>query len=154
GNGIFCFRSTDNGNTFGPTGGTLITTGSQGAFVTVGPDHSVYVFWWTPTALLMRKSTNQGLSFGAPVTVVSGLTPPGANGDLGLTGLRQGTATFASFRSTSSPPAAVNPVSGHLYVTFNDNPAGTDKADVYLVTSADGGATWGARVRVNDDATT
>src|SRR6266508_6160315 len=33
GNGIYFFRSTDNGNTFGPSGGTLITPGAQGAFV-------------------------------------------------------------------------------------------------------------------------
>ncbi len=48
----------------------------------------------------------------------------------------------------------MNPVSGDLYVTFPDNPAGADKADVYLVTSSDGGATWSPRVRVNDDTTT
>ena len=39
-------------------------------------------------------------------------------------------------------------------VTFNDNPAGTDKADVYLTISTDGGATWSARTKVNDDITT
>ncbi|MCB0295949.1 MAG: exo-alpha-sialidase, partial [Calditrichaeota bacterium] len=78
----------------------------------------------------------------------------GVNGDLALTGLRQGTASYSGFRSNEFPHVAVNPVSGHLYVTYNNNPAGTDKADVYLVISADGGATWSAPVRVNDDATT
>jgi hypothetical protein len=151
--GIYMFRSTDHGSTFGPTGGTLIVTGQQGAFVTVGPDHAVYALWWNGATIQMRKSTDQGVIFGAPVTVASGLTG-GTNGDLGLTGIRQGTSTPASFRSNSFPHAAVNPVSGHLYVVFNDNPAGADKGDIYLVTSTDGGATWSARVRVNDDATT
>src|SRR5215831_3121967 len=153
GNGIYFFRSTDNGATFGPSGGTLITPGAQGAFVAVGPDHSVYAFWYAGPTLQMRKSTDQGLTFGAPVTVASGLVG-GPNGDLGLTGIRQGTATPAGFRSNEFPHAAVNPVNGNIYVTFANNPPGVDKADVFVVQSTDGGATWGGPVRVNDDATT
>src|SRR5262249_24083088 len=38
GPGIYLFRSTDHGATFGPTNGTQITPGAQGAFVAVGPD--------------------------------------------------------------------------------------------------------------------
>src|SRR5262249_43321607 len=152
-NGIYFFRSTDNGATFGPSGGTLITPGFQGAFVVVGPDHSVYVFWYAGTTLQMRKSTDQGLTFGAPVIVASGLAG-GVNGDLALTGIRQGTTTPAGFRSSEFPHAAVNPVNGNVYVTFANNPAGVDKADIFVAQSTDGGATWGAPVRVNDDATT
>src|SRR6266545_2446933 len=69
GNGIYFFRSTDNGNTFGPSGGTLITPGAQGAFVAVGPDHSVYAFWWAPGSLLMRTSTQStGTSMSSTTT--------------------------------------------------------------------------------------
>ena len=152
--GIYMFRSTDNGNTFSPSGGVNIFSGGQGAFVAVGPDHSVYAFYYNgSTSILVRKSTDFGVSFGTAVTVFSGLTG-GSNGDLGLVGIRQGTSTASSFRSNSFPHAAVNPVSGHIYVTFNDNPAGTDKADIFMTMSTDGGATWSARIRVNDDATT
>ena len=166
GNGIYFFRSTDNGTTFGPSGGTLIASAAagnvQGAFVTVGPDHSVYVFWYagttsaTPTSatIQMRKSIDQGLTFGAPVTVATFLTPDGSNGDLALTGIRQGTATASIFRSNKFPDAAVNPTNGNIYVTYNDNPAGTDRADIFVVQSTTGGATWGAPVKVNDDTTT
>src|SRR5262249_18594044 len=122
-------------------------------FVAVGPDHSVYVFWFAGPTLQMRKSTDQGLTFGAPVTVASGLVG-GVNGDLGLTGIRQGTATPAGFRSNEFPHAAVNPVNGNIYVTFANNPPGVDKADIFVAQSTDGGATWGAPIRVNDDATT
>src|SRR5262245_22193151 len=153
GNGIYFFRSTDNGSTFGPSGGTLITPGAQGAFVAVGPDHSVYAFWYAGTSIQMRRSTDQGLTFGAPVIVASGLVG-GTNGDLALTGIRQGTATPAGFRSSEFPHAAVNPVTGNIYVTFANNPAGVDKADIFVAQSTDGGATWGAPVRVNDDANT
>lgn len=153
GPGIYFFRSTDNGATFGPNGGTLIVTGSQGAYIAVGPDHSIYAFWYAGTTLRMRRSTDQGLTFGAPVTVATGLIG-GGNGDLGLTGIRQGTAVATGFRSSEFPHVAVNPVSGHLYVTYNNNPAGVDKADVFYVMSTNNGATWGAPVKVNDDATT
>ncbi len=153
GNGIYFFRSTDNGNTFGPSGGTLITPGAQGAFVAVGPDHSVYAFWWAPGSLLMRKSTDQGATFGPPVTVATGLTG-GTNGDLGLTGIRQGTTTPAGFRSNKFPHAAVNPVNGNIYVVYNNRPSTTDKCDIFVVQSTDGGGAWGAPIRVNDDATT
>ncbi len=153
GNGIYFFSSTDNGNTFGPSGGTLIATGNQGAYVTVGPDHSVYVFWWAGSTLQMRKSTNQGVSFGSPVTVATGLIG-GTNGDLGLTGVRQGTTTAASFRSDEFPRAVVNPVTGNVYVTYANKGAGSDKADIFFVQSTNGGTTWSAPVKVNDDTTT
>jgi hypothetical protein len=149
--GIYFFRSTDHGATFGPNGGTLIVTGSQGAFVTVGTDHSVYVFWWAGSTIQMRKSTDFGVTFGGPVTVASGLF---SFGDLLLTGIRQGTATPSTFRTNEFPHAAVNPINGNIYVTYNNDVPGTDRADVFLVQSTDGGLSWGAPVRVNDDTTT
>ena len=152
-NGIFFFRSTDGGNTFGPNGGTFITSGFQGAYVAVGADHSVYAFWWAGSQLLMRKSIDQGLTFGAPIAVATGLTG-GSNGDLALVGQNNGEAFTRTIRSNSFPHAVVNPVSGHIYVTYNNNPAGVDKGDVFMVMSTNGGATWTPPVRVNDDLTT
>jgi hypothetical protein len=110
GNGIYFYRSTDNGGTFGPSSGTLIVSNSvcQGAFVTVSPDHSVEVFWYDGATIKMRKSTDQGVTFGSPVTVLSGLVG-GTNGDLGLTGKRQGDSSYSTFRSNEFPHAAVNP---------------------------------------------
>ena len=101
----------------------------------------------------MRRSTDGGLTFSAPITVASGLVG-GDNGDLGLTGIRQGTAVASAFRSSEFPHVAVNPVSGHLYCTYNNKPAGVDKADIFYVLSTNNGATWSAPVKVNDDATT
>jgi hypothetical protein len=158
GNGIYFYRSIDNGNTFGPSGGTLIASAAlanvQGAFVTVAPDHSVYVFWYAGANIQMRKSVDQGLTFGAPVTVATFLSLDGGNGDLALTGTRQGTALTGLFRSSKFPEVAVNPVNGNIYVTYNDNPVGADKADVFVVQSTNGGTTWSAPIKVNDDTTT
>ena len=150
--GIYFFRSTDNGATFAPNGGTLIVLNNQGAFVEVGPDHSIYAFWWQGTTLQMRKSTDQGLTFGPAIRVAAGLVGD-ANGNLGLTGVRQGTLVAAAFSSNSYPHTAINPVNGHIYVTYNNKITGADKADILYVISTDNGITWSAPVKVNDDAT-
>jgi hypothetical protein len=155
--GILFFRSTDGGTTWGPNqGAMLVASGSfnvQGAFVLVGLDHSVYVFWLDQTAgsgtsniIKFRKSTDQGATF-APAVTVATLANVRANGDLLLGG---------EFATNSYPQAAVNPVSGDLYLVYNDlgpNMSG-DAANIYFRKSSNGGTTWGAPVRVNDDATT
>ena len=153
--GIFFTRSTDGGVSWGPSGGTLIALGTvQGAFVAVGSDHPVYVFWYegsfSPREIRMRKSTNLGVGFG-PVITVTTLIGTGVNGDLGLNG---------GFRTNSWPQAAVNPVNGNIYVVHNDctaNPCsttGADRGNIFFRQSTDGGSSWSAAVKINDDNTT
>jgi subtilisin-like proprotein convertase family protein len=147
GGGMTFTRSTDDGLTWGPSGGTVLNSGGgQGAFVTVGTDHSVYAFWYhsatTPDEIRVRKSTDQGVTFAAATTVTTLLTT-GVNGDLGL-----------GFRSNAFPHAAVNPVNGNIYVVYDDNPAGADRGNIFFRQSTDGGATWSAATQLNTDATT
>jgi hypothetical protein len=141
-------RSTDGGNSFGPSGGVTIATGVvQGSFVVVAPDHSVDVFWLDGNGfgqrIMMRRSTDQGNTFG-PAQMVAALNTFGFNGDLGLGG----------FLTNAYPHVAVNPVTGDLYVAYNDTPLNGDRADIYFTQSTDGGTTWSAPVTVNDDGTT
>jgi hypothetical protein len=154
--GIYFFNSTNQGQSFGPSGGTLIASGIvQGAWVAVGPDHAVYVAWLdqnTATgSIKLRKSTDQGQSFGPAVTITT-LQTTGIDGDLGLTGIRVGTSTAAPFRSNAFPQLLANPVTNQLYVVYDDKGAGPTKADVYFCTSESGGSTW-ENVRVTDDTT-
>ncbi len=152
GNGIFLFRSTDQGNTFTPSGGIQIVSGGsgnvQGAWVTTGPDHAVYALWYDATSstpsIKIRKSTDQGQTFGPAVTVTTLSASLGVNGDLGLGG----------FRSNAFPQAVVNPINNNIYVAFDNRGAGSDRADVFFTQSTDGGATWTTPVKVNDDTTT
>ncbi len=141
--GMTFTRSTDDGVTWTPSGGLLLASASgQGAYVVVGPDHSVYCFWLNGTSISLRKSTDLGASFAAATTVAS-LASTGVNGDLGL-----------GFRSNTFPHAAVNPVNGNIYLVYDDKAAGTDRADVYFRQSTNGGSTWSTAVRVNDDVGT
>src|SRR5262249_20504029 len=160
--GIYLTRSTDDGLTWGPSGGVPIdvkpgSNAVQGGFVTVGPDHTVYVFWWnynTSENILMSKSTDLGQTFTNPVIVARLNTNSGgsSNGDLGLTYSNTNSSTF---RTNAYPQAAVNPVTGDIYVVYNDDPKGpADKADIFFTMSSDGGNTWSSPLRVNDDVTT
>jgi hypothetical protein len=163
---ILLTRSTDDGLTWGPSGGTTIVSPSifpsfEGPNVTVGPDHAVYVFWYnaktinfhtftvTNPAIVMRKSTDQGVTFGDPVTVTK-LNTNNLNGDLLLTD-----SSGNSFRSNAFPQAVVNPVTGDIYVAYDDwgNAKGTDKGNIYFTESTDGGQKWSNPVKVNDDLT-
>jgi hypothetical protein len=64
-------RSTDDGLTWGPNGGTLLTSSSEsgdfmGPNVTVGPDHAVYVFWWEYGKEELPPSFFTSLTFSPP----------------------------------------------------------------------------------------
>jgi sugar lactone lactonase YvrE len=144
---IVLTRSTDGGATWGPNNGVTIASGTvQGSYVAVGPDHSVYVFWLDGNGpaeqIMMVKSTDQGMTFGTPV-VVATLNTFGVNGDLGL-----------EFRTNAFPHVAINPVSGNIYVAFNDTPGGGDRSNIYFTQSTDGGNTFSPAVQVNDDGGT
>ena len=154
GSGIFLFRSSDQGNNFTPSGGVQIVSAGggnvQGAWVTVGPDHAVYAFYYQDdnvtglnARIMMRKSTDQGQTFGNPV-MVTNLRVTGVNGDLGLVG---------GFRSNAFPQAVVNPATGDLYMVFDDKGGGNRRADVFFTLSSNGGTTWTTPVRVNDNTT-
>jgi hypothetical protein len=146
-------RSTDGGATFGPSGALLISTGGQGCFVVVAPNHNVFVFYYRGTGgggqggdnkLFVRRSTNQGVSFAGEAQVAD-LNTTTVNGGLQLNG---------GLRSNSFPHAAAS-ASGNLYAIFNDDPnlADTsDNGDVFYVSSTDNGATWSAKTRVPGDA--
>jgi hypothetical protein len=138
--GVFFSRSTNSGDTWGAP--IQISSAGQGANVVVGTDHSVYVFWYEASTIRMRKSVDLGVTFDSTV-VIANLTGAGSNGSLGL-----------EFRSNSFAQVVVNPVSGALYVVYNDDPAGADRGNIFFRQSTNGGASWSAAVTLNDDGGT
>lgn len=149
GDGIYFTRSTDHGSTWSAPL-KVQDQGSfnvQGAFVTVSPDHSVHVFWLdqsggggTTNRIRVKKSTDGGLTFSAFVNVAT-LTTTLTNGGLNLNG---------GFRTNAFPHAAVNPVSGNMYVTWGDDVFGADRSDVFMSMSTNGGANWSAPTNISD----
>jgi subtilisin-like proprotein convertase family protein len=129
---------------------TLASNTGQLAWVVVGADHAVYCFWLEPVGSLnryvLRKSTDQGLTFSSPVTVAT-LRTTGVNGDLGLDG---GFRTFDNIEVVAHP---TDP--DRLYAVWADKDPSLilDKANVYFSQTADGGVTWSSPVRINADAT-
>ena len=143
GGGIKYNRSVDGGVTW-TSAVILVPDAGLGAWLTVGADHSLYLFYLDETGnvLKMRKSTDRGLTFAAATVVVDLLTT-GVGGDLGLGG----------FRTNSFAQAVASP-DGVIYLVYADDPAGTDRADVYVTATINGGTSWIAAQRVNDDTGT
>ena len=140
-------HSTDNGVTWDPSGGVMVSGGqSQGCFLAVGPDHSVYVAYFrgnSPNQLFIRRSTDGGVTFGTEHTVAT-LSTSSTNGSLNLGG---------GFRTNSFPHMAVNPVSGAVVAVYNDDnvPGSADNGNIFYAESTDNGVTWSPPVKVNDD---
>src|ERR1044072_9344421 len=146
---IYFARSTDQGQTFSmpfrisDTGGDCVDSDNtvEGAVPAVGPNGEVYVVWAGPLGLVFDKSLDGGLTFGKN-KVISDF--PGG-WDFAAEGLD---------RANGMPVTGVDlsdgPNKGTLYVNWID--ARNGDPDVCVMSSRDGGNTWGARVRGNDDA--
>jgi hypothetical protein len=143
-NMIFFSRSTNHGVTWSqaiPISTTATNGAVQGSQVAVGPGGEVYVAYEVFLATgqgqhFIAKSTNGGVSFGAPVA----LTPAFNN------------LSFTSFyRDNSFPALAVGPVSGKgfIYDVYTDQPS-TNSRTEFVHSTTSGGLTFAAPVRAND----
>ena len=150
-------RSTDNGVSYAAP--LELSDGSfdQFSVPAVGPNGEVYVLWvdGISNTIVIRKSTDQGVTF-APAVTVAFLTPIGVLEN--NTSQYCGRVLSGSVRVRSSPMIAIDksagPNRGKLYVVFGGGGAGSDMADVFITMSSDGGAAWSTPRRLNDDMTT
>lgn len=131
-NGMHFTRSLDGGDTWGPSAHFVSASLGTGATVVVGADHVVHYFWATSTAVVTIRSTDCGASFG-PATSITPLSGSGL-------GSRQG---------LKLPRAAVDPVTGAIFVAFHDEGLWGEATNAYYVSSTDGGATWSPRARID-----
>lgn len=149
---ILFSRSTDAGLTWSnpvrlsEQGGDCIDEDNtvEGAVPAVGPNGEVYTAWSGPLGIMLDRSTDGGVTFGSDIFVTD---QPGG-WDFAVPGI---------YRCNGMPVTAcdvsTSPYRGHVYVLWSDQRNGLGDTDVWLVTSTDGGATWGPRRRVNDDMT-
>jgi hypothetical protein len=127
---------------------------SQGCDIATGPNGEVYVSWAAPTSgspftedfLGFAKSTNGGINW-----VVT-------DNAYDMNGIRSSSYNGWGVRVNSFPRIAVDRSggarNGWIYIVSSDvnlAPAGSD-ADVVLHYSSNGGTSWSAGVRVNQDA--
>ncbi|MEO6037768.1 MAG: T9SS type A sorting domain-containing protein [Saprospiraceae bacterium] len=116
----------------------------EGAVPTIGPNGEVYVAWAGPQGLLFDRSTDGGLHWLAEDVPVADI--PGG-WDYAIPGLS---------RCNGLPITACDlsngPYHGAIYINWSDQRNGTANADIWLSKSHDGGATWTAPVKVNDDS--
>lgn len=112
----------------------------EGAVPVAGPGGEVYIAWAGPKGLYFDRSTDGGWTFGKDIVISA--TPGGW--DLPVPGLE---------RHNGMPVTGVDlspgPNRGTVYVNWIDERHGDP--DVFVASSRDGGRTWVAPVRVNDD---
>ena len=145
---IYFSRSTDKGRTFSmpirisDVGGDCVDSDNtvEGAVPAVGPKGEVYIVWAGPLGLVFDKSSDGGLTFGKDKVI--GDFPGGW--DFSVEGLD---------RANGMPVTGVDlsdgPNKGTLYLNWID--ARNGDPDVFVMSSKDGGESWTAPVRVNND---
>lgn len=149
--------SSDGGKTFGKPFDISVLQGSEHPWITVGKDGTVHATYWSkgfgkelasptlpipiarkePVPIYYVRSTDRGKTWNrTPIDpgVQAYYRPPVIAAD------PNSDAVYIAWYSTSDP------------MNFALTGTGSDRTDIYLRASTDGGKTWGSRQTVNDDA--
>jgi len=126
---------------------------SQGTDIAIGPAGEVYVCWAAPTS--SSPFTEDFLGFAKSTT--GGTSWTVTENAYDMNGIRASSLNGWNFRVNGFPRIAVDrsggPRNGWIYIVTAERnlaPAGTD-ADVVMHKSTNGGVTWSAGIRVNQD---
>lgn len=155
-------RSTDGGATWSPPVVISEVCGDafvQGSQVAVGPAGEVYVVWEAfavsgAREIDGRKSTDNGFTFGSVVKVSDAICA-------GNCSVLQGNFRSAFEFPTLAVDRSGGSMNGYIYIAWHDGRNLTvpdfwvgayGYTDILFSRSADGGATWSAPVRVNNNA--
>ncbi|MBM4165350.1 MAG: T9SS type A sorting domain-containing protein [Ignavibacteria bacterium] len=116
----------------------------EGAVPAVGPNGEIYTSWSGPLGIMFDKSADGGNTWGTDVFVA---TQPGG-WDFDVPGI---------YRANGLPITACDvsnsPYRGNIYVAWSDQRNGANNTDIFVIKSTNGGNTWGAIKKVNDDIT-
>lgn len=116
----------------------------EGFHGVVGPDGTLYTIWDDRDGIMMAVSHDGGATFTRDRRIINA-----GPGYFGITGV----ARSNGFPQIGTDPRPSDPHAGNgggnLYVAWSDYTNGD--VDVFVSSSSDHGATWGAPVRVNSD---
>ena len=150
---ILFVRSTDQGMTWSApmrinkTAGDCLDSDNtvEGAVPAVGPGGEVYVAWAGPEGIMFDRSTDMGDTWLENDIFVSDF--PGG-WDYNIPGISRCNGLPVTCCDISNGPNR-----GTIYVNWSDQRNGETDTDIWLSLSRDGGYTWSAPKRVNNDAT-
>ncbi len=115
----------------------------EGAVPAVGPEGQIYVSWAGPAGLRFDRSLDGGVTWMAKDVLID---PMPGGWDFNVPGL---------FRANGFPTTAADlgkgPFRGNIYVCWSDQSLGSTDTEIWLKKSLDGGLTWTAKSRVNND---
>ncbi len=148
---ILFSRSIDGGHSWGVPvrinrkAGNCVDSDSttEGAVPAVGPNGEVYVAWAGPDGIRFNKSLNAGNTWLANDILVND-QPTGW--DYMIPGIQRANGLPITDCDISN-----GPYRGNIYVNWSDQRNGDTDTDIWLSKSTDGGNTWSAAKRVNDD---
>lgn len=112
----------------------------EGAVPAVGPNGEVYLSWSGPLGITFVKSTDGGVSFSKNINV----TDLYAGWDFMIPGINRCNGMPVTGCDISN-----SPYKGNVYISWSDQIDGD--TDVFISKSTDGGTTWIAPKKVNDD---
>ncbi|MCU0413640.1 MAG: T9SS type A sorting domain-containing protein [Ignavibacteriaceae bacterium] len=118
---------------------------TEGAVPCVGPNGEVYVAWAGPLGIVFDKSTNGGQTWGTDVFVSN---MPGG-WDFDVSGIYRCNGLPITMCDISN-----SPYRGNVYVVWSDQRNGATDTDIFMAKSTNGGNSWSAPIKVNDDNTT
>jgi len=116
----------------------------EGAVPAIGPNGEIYTVWGGPDGLIFDRSLDGGLTWLTNDIIVDSM--PGG-WDFAIPGLDRCNGMPITACDISE---GVN--NGTIYVNWTDQRNGINDTDVWLKKSTDGGNTWSAPIRVNDDS--
>ncbi|WP_310557225.1 T9SS type A sorting domain-containing protein [Flavobacterium sp.] len=145
-------KSTDFGSTWSTalkinnTDGNCVDESdtTEGAVPTVGSAGQIYVSWTGPAGIVFKKSLNQGTTW----TTTEIPILPTHRWDFTIPGVDR-TNGFPITDCDRSGGAN----NGTIYINWSDQSNGVNDTDIFLKKSTDGGVTWSASKRVNNDTT-
>ncbi len=151
---ILFSKSTDQGLTWSTAlqineiSGNCLDSDSttEGAVPAVGPNGEIYEAWAGPAGLVFDRSTDGGLTWLDHDIVVSDI--PGG-WDYSVPGIYRANGLPVTCCDISNGPNR-----GNIYINWTDERSSNglvQDLDVWMVKSTDGGNTWTAPRRVNDD---